>query len=197
MAAKGMSRRHIKKAVVRQMEKDFDVQRFNYKQLVRHVKGKSKLIGIGVASFIYMLGVGGGYYGWASGFVPENIMANIIFIAMVPSSAFGGVVWMIMDSRLEYPIRVELRRYIENVEGPDGVLWRYGPILEQFTIKGIDIPSIVSMSKSGRAKDIDPQDYSMVVTRLHEEMLSNEGLQLTGEGTKALEEQLLNANSAA
>lgn len=196
MAAKGMSRRHIKKAVVRQMEKDFEIQRFNYKELVRRVKGKSKLIGISVAAIIYMIGVGGGYYGWLTGFVPEEVMAKVVFIAMVPSSVVGAVVWMIMDSRLEYPIRAELRRYIENVEGPEGRLWRYAPIAEQLTIKGVDIPSVISMSKSGRAKDIDPQDYSLIVTRLYEEVMSNEGLQLTSEGSKSLEEQLLNVNSA-
>ena len=196
MAAKGMSRRHIKKAVVRQMEKDFEIQRFNYKELVRRVKGKSKLMGLGVAATIYFIGVGGGYYGWSSGFVPENVMANIIFIAMVPSSVVGGVVWMIMDSRLEYPIRLELRRYIEHLEGAEGRLWRYGPIAEQMTIKGVDIPEVMSMSKQGRGKDIDPQDYSLIVSQLYKEVLSNEGLQLTGDDSKVLEDQLLNANSA-
>lgn len=196
MAAKGQSRRHIKKAVLRQLESDFDMRRFNYKELVRHVKGKSKLIGILTASVIYFIGVGGGYYGWTNGFVPEDVMAKIIFIAMVPSSVIGAVTWMITDSRMEYPLRKELSLYIASIEGEQGRLWRYSPIVDTLTIKGVDIAKTIALSKEGLGENIDPQDYAAIVMALYKEVNSNEGLQLSGEDSKRLEEQLLNLNAA-
>jgi len=197
MAEKGMSRRNIRKAVVRQMEKDFNMERFDYKKLVRHGKGKSKLYGIATVIAIYTLGIGGAYFGWSRGFVPEDVMAKAIFIAMVPSSVIGSVVWLITDSRLEYPLRVELKLYIESIEGDAGLLWRYGPIAESLTIKKVDIPAVIALSKSGHAEDIDPQDYAEIVMSMYKEVEDSEGLQLSGENSKFLEEQLLNIKSVA
>ncbi len=197
MAEKGMSRRHIRKAVVRQMEKDFNIERFDYKKLVRHVKGKSRLYGIMTVIAIYSIGVGGAYFGWSRGLVPEDVMAKATFIAMVPSSVIGSVVWLIMDSRLEYPLRVELKLYIESIEGEKGLLWRYGPIAETLTIKKVDIPAVLALSKSGHAEEIDPQDYAEIVMNMYKEINSGEGLQLSGSDSKFLEEHLLNVKPAA
>ena len=123
-------------------------------------------------------------------------MAKIVFIAMVPSSVVGAVVWMIMDSRLEYPLRKELGLYIAQLEGEEGRLWRYSPIAELLTIKGLDIPSILKLSKEGYGETIDPQDYSAIVMKLYDEVRSDDGFQISGERSKVLEEQLLNLKAA-
>lgn len=196
MGAKILNRRHIKKAVIQQMKSDYDLARLDYAKLVRPGKGKSKLIGILVALVIYMIGFGGGYYGWLAGVVPEEVLAKIVWIAMVPSSVIGSLTWVIMDARLEYPVRRQMAEYVAQLESTDakgGRLWRYAPLLESFKIKGVDITKAIFLSREGRGGEIDPQDYAALVNKLHLELVGNESLQITGECSKDLEENLLNA----
>ncbi len=190
MAGKAKSRRHIKKVIVKQLETDFDFSRLEYKSLIRPGKGKSKLFGLIAASAVYMLGFGVAFFGWSNGVVPDSTFAKTVWILMIPASVIGSVVWLVADSRFEYPVRMTMAKYVADLEAGEGKLWRYGPVLETLAIKGLDIPYLVSLSKKGQGGEIDPQDYSTLVHRLYAEIASDNA-SITGEMSRQLEENLL------
>ncbi|NOY73521.1 MAG: hypothetical protein GXP14_14335 [Gammaproteobacteria bacterium] len=190
MAGKAKSRRHIKKVIVKQLETNFDFSRLEYKSLVRPGKGKSKLFGLIAASAVYMLGFGVAYFGWSNGVVPDSTFAKTVWILMIPASVIGSVVWLVADSRFEYPVRKAMAKYVADLEAAEGKLWRYGPVLETLTIKGLDIPYLVSLSQKGQGGEIDPQDYATLVHRLYAEIASD-NVNITGEMSRQLEENLL------
>ncbi len=190
MGAKGKSRRHTRKGVIRSLETEYDFARLDYKRLTHPGKGKSKLVGVAAASVVYLLGFSAAYSGWSSGIVPDETFAKIVWILMVPASVVGGVTWMIIDSRLEYPVRRTMAEYVEDLESKGGLLWRYGPLLELIKVKRVNITGAIESSREGRGSEIDPQDYAAILNTLRKELTSNEGLPITGEISKRLEENL-------
>lgn len=190
MAGKTKSRRHIKKIIIKKLESDFDFSRLEYKSLTKPGKGKSKLFGLIAASVVYMLGFGVAYFGWSNGVVPDATFAKTVWIIMIPASVIGSVVWLIADSRFEYPIRVAMAQYVAEREAAGGTLWRYGPVLETFKVKGMDVPYLVSRSQGGEGGEIDPQDYAILVHRLYAEIASD-NVAITGEMSLQLENNLL------
>ena len=190
MAGKTKSRRHIKKVIVKQLETDFDFSRLEYKSLTRPGKGKSKLFGLIAASVIYMVGFGVAFFGWSNGVVPDETFAKTVWIVMIPASVVGSLVWMVFDSRFEYPVRQAMAEYIAGIEAAEGRLWRYGPVLETFKIKGVDISNMISLSQTGQGGEIDPQDYATVIHRLYAEIASDNAT-ITGDMSRQLEDNLL------
>ena len=191
VSAKGKNRRSIRKKVMQRLEKEIDIDRFNYKAIVRPGKGKSKLIGVAVAGGIYLIGFGGAYFGWLNSVVDDHLFAKLMWVFMVPSSVVGAVTWTIMDSRLEYPIRMGLVDYITTIEGSKGLLWRYEPLLARLTVKGVNISQVVALSRDGRASDIDPQDYSQIMYNLYADLTAPEGVQITGDMSRQLNENFI------
>ncbi len=191
VAAKGKSKRSIRKKVMQRLEKEMDISRFNYKAVVRPGKGKAKLIGVAVAGGLYLIGFCGAYIGWLNEMVDDMVLAKLLWIFMVPSSVVGAMTWAIMDSRLEYPIRRSLVDYITVLEGDKGVLWRYEPLFSRLKIKGVNISQAVTLSRNGRGSDIDPQDYSQIMYNLYTELTVEEGFQITGDMSRQLEENFM------
>ncbi|VAW84116.1 hypothetical protein MNBD_GAMMA16-737 [hydrothermal vent metagenome] len=190
MAGKTKGRRHIKKIIIKQLESDFNFSRLEYKSLTKPGKGKSKLFGLIAASVVYMLCFGVAYFGWSNGVVPDVTFAKTVWVIMVPASVIGSVVWLIADSRFEYPIRMAMAQYVAELEVDGGKLWRYGPVLETFKIKGMDVPYLASRSQEGEGGKIDPQDYAIIVHRLYAEIASD-NVTITGEMSRQLENNLL------
>jgi hypothetical protein len=171
--AKAKGRRQIRKAIAEQFSAHFgDLARFDYLRLTRPVKGKARLIGVGVASGIYLLGFAGGFYGFSKGTVNADAFGKLVWMLMVPASVVGSVVWAIMDSRLEYAVRQRIRGDIAAIEASGAGLWRYGAILERLTIKDVSVAQLISLSRDGQVEALDPQDYCAAVLALADALAS-------------------------
>lgn len=159
--AKG--RRQARKTIHSHFEQHFDLARLDYDRLIRPARGKSRLFGIGAASALYLLGFGGGYFGYSSGTVTADAFGKLVWILMIPASVVGGVVWLISSVRLEFGVRQAIRQYLNQLEQGEGLLWRYGPLLQRTPIKGVEVETALALSRTGRGGEIDPQDYCSLV----------------------------------
>lgn len=162
--AKG--RRQARKTIQSHFEQHFDLARLDYDRLCRPARGKSRLYGVGAASVLYLLGFTGGYFGYSSGTVNPEAFGKLVWILMIPASVVGGVVWMISGVRLEYNVRQTLRVYVATLESGEGLLWRYGPLLQNVPVKGVEVEPAVALSRAGKGSEIDPQDYCTLVSAI-------------------------------
>lgn len=162
--AKG--RRQARKIIQSHFEQHFDLAQLDYDRLCRPARGKSRLLGVGAASALYLLGFGGGYLGYSSGTVNPEAFGKLVWIFMIPASVVGGVVWMISGVRFEYGVRQAIRQYIGRLEEGEGMLWRYGPLLQHGAVKGVETEAALAQSRAGQGGEIDPQDYCSLVAAI-------------------------------
>lgn len=159
-------RRQARKTIQSHFEQHYDLARLDYDRLCRPARGKSRLYGVGAASVLYLLGFTGGYVGYSSGTVNPEAFGKLVWILMIPASVVGGVVWMISGVRLEYNVRQTLRGYVATLESGEGLLWRYGPLLRNVPVKGVEVEAAVALSRAGQGSEIDPQDYCTLVSAI-------------------------------
>lgn len=159
--AKG--RRQARKIIHAHFARHIDLARLDYERLIRPARGKSRLFGVGAASILYLLGFSGGYMGYSSGTVSPAAFGKLVWILMIPTSVLGAVVWLISGVRFEYAVRQTIRQYVGELEKDKGLLWRYGPLLQGTSIKGVEIEAALAQSHNGQGSEIDPQDYCSLV----------------------------------
>lgn len=169
--AKG--RRQSRKAIQSHFDRQFDLARLDYDRLCRPAKGRSRLLGVGVAGVLYLLGFGGGYLGFSNGTVTPEAFGKLVWILMIPSSVVGGVVWMISGVRFEYAVRQEIRQYLSQLEEGEGLLWRYGRLLQGQVIKGVQVEEAIAQSRAGQGAQIDPQDYCLLVGAISQVLMDS------------------------
>lgn len=166
MAEKKKNRRQVKKEILGHFERTFDVARLDYEKRARPIRNKTKLVGVIAAGIVYGLGFSVGLFGWKSGAVDVSVFSKLVWIMMVPATVVGFVTWMIVSNRREYPIREEVNGYIREIEGDDGVLWRYTPILSEFRPDDHVSKRVLQRSQEKSFSKIAPEDYGQAVTEI-------------------------------
>lgn len=167
MAEKRRNRRQIKKEILGHFERTFDVARLDYEKRAKPIRNRTKLVGVVAAGVVYGLGFAVGLFGWKSGAVDVALFSKLVWIMMVPATVVGFVVWMIVSNRREHPIREEVNGYIRQIEGEDGVLWRYTPILTEFRPDDHASKRVLQRSQEKSFSRIAPEDYGKAVTEIY------------------------------
>ncbi len=167
MAEKKKNRRQIKKEILGEFERTFDVPRLDYEKRAKPIRDKTKLFGVLAAGIVYGLGFAVGMYGLQSGAVDDRVFSKLVWVMMIPATVVGFVAWMIISNRREHPIREEVTGYIRDIEGEEGVLWRYAPILSEFKPDDHISKRVLQRSQEKLFAKIAPEDYGKAVTEIH------------------------------
>lgn len=161
-------RRRFKKSLQRQFARQFDLERLDYRCLVRPARGKALLWGVLAAFVVYSAGFAIGYYGWQQQVVDYALFARLVWLLMLPATVVGIFSWLLVRNRLEYPLRQELKAYIAALEGKHGLLWRYGPLFAALAPNDLLSKQVVELSRQGRLKDCSLEDYIATAKALAE-----------------------------
>ena len=167
MAEKKKNRRQIKKEIQSEFERTFDVPRLDYEKRAKPIRDKTKLFGVLGAGIVYGLGFAVGMFGLKSGAVDETMFFKLVWVMMIPATVVGFVSWMIISNRREQPVREEVTNYIRDIEGEEGTLWRYAPILSEFKPDDHISKRVLQRSLEKRFSKISPEDYGVAVTEIH------------------------------
>ena len=187
MTLRGKSQRQIRKQILRHLEDTFDLQRLDYKKRVTPLKHRAKLVGVAVAAIMYGLGFGLAYYAWKSGKTDFDTFSKFVWISMVPASVVGAFAYMLSANRREFSVAKDIMDYIDQVEGPVGMLWRYEPVLLE-AHRGDDVVrQVVAASRDGSIMALEPEDYANVVHKLHAALSGGEGRSISDAAAEALE----------
>ena len=190
MTMKGKSQRQIRKQILRHVEDTFDLQRLNYKKRVTPLKHAAKLVGVVVAGIVYGLGFGLAYYAWKSGKADYETFSKFSWIFMIPSSVVGAFAYLLSSNRREFSIATDIFDHIDQVEGRAGMLWRYEPILLELLDDDAMVKHVITVSREGTFKGLEPEDYAKVVHQLHAILSSGEGRSISDEAAEAFERNL-------
>lgn len=183
MAKTAKDQRRSRRDVLRQFERTYDLAQFDYKKKIYPAQGKSKLIGIMVASAIYGVIFAIAYVSWINGRVEYELFLKTTWILLLPATAIGMFSWMWAFNRLDNKVRMPIQKRIVEIEGESGMLWRYAPILAAVEPNNTHAKTACNRSREARVKDIDVEDYCIAVTAVHG------GLQNTNEAS--LSEEVL------
>jgi len=167
MAEKKKNRRQIKKEIQSHFERTFDVTRLDYESRAKPIRNKTKLFGVMAAGIVYGLSFAVGMFGLQSGAVDATVFSKLVWVMMIPATVVGFVAWMIISNRREYPMREEVSGYIREIEGDEGVLWRYAPILSEFKPDDYISKRVLQRSQEKSFSKIPPEDYGHAVTEIH------------------------------
>ena len=195
MTMKGKNQRQIRKQILRHIEDTFDLPRLEYKKRVTPLKHAAKVVGVVVAGVVYGLGFGLAYYAWKAGKADYEIFVKFSWIFMIPSSVIGVFAYMISANRREYGVATDIFDHIDHVEGRNGMLWRYEPILLELFGDDAVVKQVIDISRKGTFKGLEPEDYANVVHQLHAALSSGEGRSISDEAAEVFEANLAKATS--
>jgi len=190
MALKDKNQRQIRKQILRHLENTFDLERLDYKKRVAPLRHRAILAGVLTAAIVYGLGFGLAYYAWKSGKADYETMAKFAWIFMIPSSVVGAFAYLLTSNRREFGVARDILEHIGQVEGADGMLWRYEPVL--LDVQGEDdvVKRVIGASREGAALALEPEDYANIVHRLHAALESGAGRSISEEAAAAFEVNL-------
>ncbi len=197
MSAKGKNQRQLRKQVLRHVESTFDLKRLEFKNRVTPQKHRAKLVGVMVAAAAYSVGFGLAYFAWQTGRTEYETFAKFSWIFMLPSSVVGVFAYMLSSNRREYAVAKDIMVHMLTLEGGYGLLWRYEPVLHELLKDDAVAQRLVEASRHGKMPAVEPEDYALVIHRMHEALRSGEGASLSAEAVDAFEENLAEARSAA
>ena len=167
MAGKQKTKRNIKKEVARLFERSFDLQKLNYKKRSMSLKPKSMLVGLGVASGLYIIAFALSYYAMNNNIIPLEGFAKLVWILMIPTTIVGALAWQIAKNRMEYPIRQDVREYMHGLEQKGGTLWKFSPLMDIIGIDDMTTKRALAQSKEGKWEEMDIEDYTDAVFALN------------------------------
>ena len=150
----------------RRFEALIDVSRFDYEKRTEVGRAQARLYGVAAAGVLYGLGFVGGYFAWSNQTLPVNQFSMLTWMWMVPCTFIGILVWKVVSTRREYPVRQEIRRYIGGLESNGGLLWRFAPLFDRDEIDGSTTGRVIELSREGRGIDIALEDYARAVGRV-------------------------------
>lgn len=197
MNIKGKNQRQLRKQVLRHVESTFDLARLEYKTRVTPQKHRAKLTGVMVAGVAYMLGFGLAFYALKAGTTGYDTFGKFTWIFMLPASVIGVFAYLLSSNRREYTVAKDIIDYMTQLEGHDGLLWRYAPILSELLRGDAIAEQLVERSRHGDLPKAEPEDFANLIHRLHEALTSGEGTSLSDEAVDALERNLAETRSAA
>lgn len=167
MAKVAKDQRRSRRELLQQFERTYDVAEFDYKKKVHPAQGKSKLIGITVASAIYGAVFAIAYFSWTSGRAEYELFLKTTWVLLLPATAAGMFSWMLAFNRLDNAVRIPIQKHIAKIEGDGGMLWRYAPILAAVEPNNTGAKTACNRSREQRVKDIDEEDYCSAVKAIH------------------------------
>ncbi len=188
MAGKHKAKRSYKKEVLRRFEKNFDANRLDYKKKAKTVKPRAMLTGLLVAGGIYMLGFSFAYWAMSSNSLPLETFAKLVWIMMIPTTIFGFFAWQLSKNRLEYPIRMEIREYMQELEANSGLLWRFLPVMDFSSELAGDIRKAFAWSEQGKVKDLAIEEYTDAVQELADTIFNTDSKNFTPEFASKIEQ---------
>src|SRR3569832_1304285 len=197
MNIKGKNQRQLRKQVLRHVESTFDLARLEYKTRVTPQKHRAKLTGVMVAGVAYMLGFGLAFYALKAGPTSYDTFCLFFWFFMLPASVIGVFAFLLSSNCREYTVAKDIIDYMTQLEGHDGLLWRYAPILAELLRGDVIAEQLVERSRHGDLPKAEPEDFANLIHRLHEALTSGEGTSLSDEAVDALERNLAETRSAA
>jgi len=168
VAEKPRSRRRLQKDILTSFEATYDLEAFKFRRRLQPLMATALLRAALTAIACYSIGFGLGYFSWLRAMINDSVFMKVVWILMIPSTVAALVVWLIMKNRLEYPIRQELNDRIRAIEGENGMLWRYGPVMAQLAVNDLDTKTLITASRQGDFAAMAPDDYCPAVLRIHE-----------------------------
>lgn len=168
MAEKPRSRRRLQKDILARFESTYNVDDFNFKRRLQPLMASALLRAALTALAFYSIGFGLGYFSWLRSMIDDTVFMKLVWILMIPSTVAALMVWLIMKNRFEYPVRKEFNDRIRAIEGDNGMLWRYGPVMAQLAANDVDTKSLIAASQKGDFAAMAPDDYCPAVLRIHE-----------------------------
>ncbi|MDH4276186.1 MAG: hypothetical protein OEW08_14225 [Gammaproteobacteria bacterium] len=159
--------RGTKREILRRLERHFERTQFDYPTRVKPQRPKAILVGVAVASVLYGLTYAGAIYGWMHQFLDNNTFNKLTWITMVPSTVLGVLAWQIAKSRMEYPIRMDIRERMTLIEGKKGVIWRFQPLLDAFGPTDLAAKKVLVSAQRGEVDKIDIDDYALTVEKMY------------------------------
>lgn len=197
MSVKGKNQRQLRKQVLRHVDATFDLARLDFKKRVTPQKHRAKLTGVVTAGVAYTFGFGLAYYAWKVGKADYDILMKFTWMFMLPASVVGVFAYLLSSNRREFAVAKDIRDYLLGLEGAEGLLWRYGPVLAELR-PGDDLAQhVVESSRRGTLAKVEPEDLAALIHGLHNALSSGEGTALSDEAVAELERHLAEARSAA
>src|SRR3569833_947472 len=197
MNIKGKNQRQLRKQVLRHVESTFDLARLEYKTRVTPQKHRAKLTGVMVAGVAYMLGFGLAFYALKAGTTSYDTFSKFSRIFMLPASVIGVFAYFLLCFRRVFSVAKDIIDYMTQLEGHDGLLWRYAPILAELLRGDVIAEQLAERSRHGDLPKAEPEDFANLIHRLHEALTSGEGTSLSDEAVDAMERNQAKTRSAA
>ena len=174
MAAKPKNKRNVKKEVVRLFERSFDLEKLDYKKRSIPLKPKSMLVGLAVATVLYVIGFSLAYTAMGKNLLPLEAFAKLVWILMLPTTILGVFAWQIAKNRMEYPIRTDVRDYMNEIEDGKGLLWKFAPLMDIIGIEDLNTKKAIAKSREGKIDELDIEDYTEAVGKLNQLLIDTE-----------------------
>lgn len=159
--------RGLRKDIRKQFARHFDPTRLDYRKRTAAARPKAILYGVASAAALYAASFAAMYVGWSSQALGAETFSRLVWIIMLPTTGIGVLVGQIVRSRLEYPVREDIRRHLGEIEGATGLLWRYGPLLTATLPDDLASKKILALSQQGKHAQIDIEDYLGVLEKLN------------------------------
>ena len=186
--AKKPSRRGQKKEVLKRFDDNFDLGRLNLKARVKMIKPKAMLVGLVSSMVLYGVGFAVAYVSVTSNSLPLEVFAKLVWMMMIPTTIVGFFMWQLSRNRMEFPIRVEIRQYIQGIESNGGMLWRFSPLLKDAFAHHPEVKKAFAWSAEHKIDKLDIDDYILAV-----EMLD---LQIQASASNSFSQELVNELTA-
>ena len=164
--AKKPSRRGQKKVLLKRFDGNFDLGRLNLVARVKLIKPKAMLVGLLASMILYGIGFAVAYVGMSANSLPLEVFAKLVWMMMIPTTIIGFFVWQLSRSRMEFPVRREIREYITEIESAGGMLWRFAPILRDELDDTPVVKKAFAWSAEGKIAKLDIDDYILAVELL-------------------------------
>lgn len=178
MATK-QKKRNVRKEVSRLFERSFDLDKLDYKKRGLALKPKSALIGLLVATVLYVIGFALAYTAMGRNLLPLEAFAKLVWIMMLPTTLVGIFAWQIAKNRMEYPIRSDIRDYMNDIEEGKGLLWKFSPLMDIVGIDDLNMKKAIAKSRESKIDELDIEDYTEAVAKFNQLLNEAEAREFT------------------
>ena len=168
MNEKSKTRRNARKEVRRLFEKYLDLDKLDYKKRGHLINPKSILIGLGVAFGLYSIGFVITYMAMNNNVLSLHGFSKLVWIMMIPTTVLGLFVWQLAKNRMEYPLRQDILKYMQELESNGGLLWKFSPLIDLSGVEDMDTKKALAKSREGKVEELAVEDYTDAVSWLHQ-----------------------------
>ena len=168
MNEKSKTRRNARKEVRRLFEKYLDLDKLDYKKRGQLINPKSILIGLGVAFGLYSIGFVITYMAMNNNVLSLHGFSKLVWIMMIPTTVLGLFVWQLAKNRMEYPLRQDILKYMQELESNGGLLWKFSPLIDLSGVEDMDTKKALAKSREGKVEELAVEDYTDAVSWLHQ-----------------------------